>query len=115
MYETLNRLEQSKKELIWYLMKSGSEIPLAKIIDNIAPLPFEECNINYFLRSLITNDNDTYMIYDFVSNEYDELVEQNKQKWKERCEIINDIIGNTNLYFEDELYDDYEADECENN
>ena len=114
LYETLNRLEQSKKELIWYLMKSGGENPLTKILDNITPLPFEECNINYFLRSLITNDNDTYMIYDFVSNEYDELVEQNKLKWKERCEIINDIIGNTNLYFDDELYDDYEVDECDN-
>ena len=73
-------------------MKSGSEIPLNKIIDDIAPLSFEEYNLNYFLRSLITNDNNTYMIYDFVSNEYDELVEQNKEKWKERCEIINNII-----------------------
>ena len=92
LYETLKRIEQSKKELILYLMKSGSEIPLTKIIDDIAPLSFEEYNLNYFLRSLITNDNDTYMIYDFVSNEYDELVEQNKEKWKERCEIINNII-----------------------
>lgn len=113
LYETLKRIEQSKKELILYLMKSGSEIPLTKIIDDIAPLSFEEYNLNYFLRSLITNDNDTYMIYDFVSNEYDELMEQNKEKWKERCEIINNIIGNTNLYFDDELYDDYEANECD--
>lgn len=114
LYETLNRLEQSKKELIWYLMKSGGENPLTKILDNITPLPFEECDMSYFIHGLITNNNDTHMIYDFVSNEYDELVEQNKQKWKERCEIINDIIGNTNLYFDDELYDDYEVDECDN-
>lgn len=51
MYETLKRLEQSKKELIWYLMKSGSENPLTKILDNITPLPFEECDTNYLLRS----------------------------------------------------------------
>ena len=112
LYETLKQLEQSKKELIWYLMRN--EIPLTKITNKIPPLPFEECDMSYFIHGLITNNNDTHMIYDFVSNEYDELVEQNKQKWKERCEIINDIIGNTNLYFEDELCDDYEVDECDN-
>ena len=113
LYETLKRLEQSKKELIWYLMKSGSEISLTKNIDDITPLSFEECNLKYFLHELITNNSDTYTIYDFVSNEYDKLVEQNKEKWKERCEIINNIIGNTNLYFDDELYDDYETDKCD--
>lgn len=39
------------------------------------------------------------MLYDFVSDAYDELVEEDKVKWKERVEAIDALVGNTNVYF----------------
>lgn len=42
-----------------------------------------------------------------MSNEYDEQVAEDKDKWKERLEFI-EIIGNTNVCFEEDDWGDEE-------
>lgn len=113
LYDLLKRIEQSKKELLWYLIQEGSKLPAAKFSDELSALPFEQCDIPEFLNELITDKNSNSMLYDFVSDAYDELVEDDKVKWKERVEAIDALVGNTNVYFEefDDLYDDIDTDE----
>lgn len=113
LYDLLKRIEQSKKELLWYLIQEGSKLPAAKFSNELSALLFEQCDIPEFLNELITDKNSNSMLYDFVSDAYDELVEEDKVKWKERVEAIDALVGNTNVYFEefDDLYDDIDTDE----
>lgn len=110
LYETLKRIERSKKEFIWYLIRCGKEHLSSKMIDNIEPLPFESCYIPELIQSLITNENSCSSLHDIVSDEYEEMIENNKPKWLERIETIDYVIGNPYLilnYNEDsELYDE---------
>lgn len=108
LYDLLKRIELSKKELLWYLIQNGNKLPAAKFSDELPALPFEQCDIPEFLRDLITDENSNSMLYDFVSDAYDELVEKDKAKWKERLEAIDALVGNTNVFFEefDDLCDD---------
>lgn len=104
LYETLKRIERSKKELIWYLIQKGKEHPSSKLIENIKPLSFEICDIDEFIHDLIDNENSCKSLHNFVSYEYDELVHDDKNSWKERINTIDYVIGNPDLMF----YDDYE-------
>ena len=63
-------------------------------------------NVQMFLEELICNTNSGRLIYNFVSNEYDEQVDEDK--WKERFEFI-EVIGNTNVYLEEDEWS-YEED-----
>ncbi len=114
LYDLLKRIELSKKELLWYLIQKGSELPAAQFSNELSVLPFEQCDIPEFLNDLITGKNSSSMLYDFVSNAYDELVEEDKAKWKDRIEAIDALVGNTDVYFEefDDLCDDnFDTDE----
>ncbi len=104
LYETLKRIERSKKEFIWYLIKNGREHQSSKMIEDIEPLSFESCYIPEFIRSLITNENSYYSIHDIVSNEYEEMIDDNKPKWLERINAIDSVIGNPYLMLDDEEY-----------
>ena len=110
LYETLKRIERSKKEFIWYLIRCGKEHLSSKMIENIEQLPFESCYIPDLIQSLITNKNSCSSLHDIVSDEYEEMIENNKPKWLERIETIDYVIGNPYLilnYDEDsELYDE---------
>lgn len=114
LYELLKQIELSKNELLWYLIQKGNELPAAKFLNEVSALPFEQCDIPEFLNNLITDKNSSSMLYEFVSNAYDELVEEDKAKWKDRVEAIDVLVGNTDVYFDtfDELYDDdFDTDE----
>ena len=95
LYEVLKKIEQSKKELIWYLMNKEWKLP-----DELLPLPFEEeaNDIVDYIKKLVMNDSEYSMLYDFVSQSYDELVKQDKENWKKRIEIIDALIGNSNVF-----------------
>ncbi|MDR1463708.1 MAG: hypothetical protein LBJ11_00195 [Oscillospiraceae bacterium] len=97
LYEALKRTEQSKKELIWYLMKNGSELPAAKITDELLSLSFDQDCVPDYLKSLIKNENACSDLCDFVSSSYDELAKQDKAKWKERVDAIDALVGNPNV------------------
>lgn len=114
LYALLKRIELSKKELIWYLIKEGSKLPVVELSDGLPVLPFEQCDIPIFLNDLIVDENSNSMLYDFVSDAYDALVEKDKDEWKNRIEAIDVLVGNTDVYFEepDDLCgDDIDTDE----
>lgn len=110
LYELLMRIKQSKKELIWYLIKEGSKLPAVECFKDLSALPFEQCNLSGYLSDLISNKDSCGMLYDFVSYEYDKLVEKDKAEWKKRIEAIDMLIGN-NEYVEefDDAFDDNDS------
>ena len=107
LYDLLKRIQQSKKELICYLMQEGRKLPTAEFAGDLPALPFESCDIPELLNDLITNRHSCTRLYEFVSDAYDELVEEDKAAWKSRIEAIDLLVGNTNVYFErfDDTYD----------
>ena len=114
LYALLEQIRQSKKELIWYLMKEGNQLPAAEFSDVFPVLPFEECDVTEFLSDLICDRNACSRLYDFVSDAYDELVEEDKESWKGRVKAIDALVGNTDVHFgkSDDVYDeDMDADE----
>lgn len=114
LYALLKRIELSKKELIWYLIKEGSKLPVVRFSDGLPALPFEQCDISTFLNDLIVDENSNSMLYDFVSDAYDTLVAKDKAEWKNRIEAIDVLVGNTDVHFEeldDVCGDDIDTDE----
>lgn len=115
LYKTLKEIENSKRELIWYLLCKGQNMGATQAGQFIEPLPFDTTNLSVFVRELICHTNAESQIYDFVSCRYDELIEKDKEKWKERLSFI-DMIGNPDVYWEkiepesdDEVEEDYES------
>lgn len=102
LYTTLKRIELAKKELLWYIMKNGNQFPETILADEIPPLPFEQCDVTEYVKELITNDNSCSMLYDFVSSSYDELVEQDKSKWKNRINAIDMLVGNSDILIDED-------------
>lgn len=105
LYDILKEIENSKKELLWYAFKKGKELAISEYGEEIETLPFEDVGDIAFFEELIKNNNSGSIIYEFVSNEYDEQVAEDKEKWKERLNFI-DIIGNTNICFIDDEWDE---------
>lgn len=100
LYATLERITLSKKELLWYLMNNGKDHPSTQFAKDYSPLPFEECNITYFVKDFLCCGHSNYDLFSFVGNEYDELVSDNKPNWKERTDAIDALVGNTDIYFD---------------
>ncbi|MDE5946105.1 MAG: hypothetical protein K2G63_02170, partial [Oscillospiraceae bacterium] len=98
-------IENSKRELLWYALKKGKDLAITQVGKEIEALPFDDMGVQTFLEELICNTNSGSLIYDFVSNEYDEQVAENKEKWKKRLDFI-EMIGNANVYLEDEWDDE---------
>lgn len=101
LFEILKEIENSKRELLWYVLKKGKDLPITQVEKEIEALPFDNMGVQMYLEELICNMNSGSLIYDFVSNEYDEHVAEDKEKWKERLEFI-EVIGNTNVYLEED-------------
>lgn len=53
---------------------------------------FEDVDLQSYLHELIYNKNSCEIIYEFVFNEYDEMITKNKEKWKKRLEFIKLIF-----------------------
>lgn len=101
LYCILKQIEHSKRELLWFLIRKGSELPLNEIGKEFEELQFDNMELEDYLYELVCNENSGEKIYEFVSNEYDEIVSEDKEKWKNRLEFI-DLIGNRNIiYFGD--------------
>ena len=69
---------------------------LTRAGDEFAPLPFDELGIHRCLEDLILNRDTDRQIFDFVSDLYDEMVEEDKDKWKNRLYFIT-LVGNSNV------------------
>ena len=92
LYSVLEEIELSKKELLWFLIKKGGKLQLKEFGKEYKELSFEEVELQNYLHELISNKNSGEMIYEFVSNEYDEMIAEDKEKWKKRLEFIKFIF-----------------------
>lgn len=101
LYSILKHIEQSKRELLWFLIRKGDELGLKEVGKEYEELPFDDMGLQDYLYELVCNENSGEKIYEFVSDEYDEMVAENKEKWKKRIEFV-DLIGNTNIIWEDD-------------
>ncbi|MBR9649490.1 hypothetical protein [Clostridium tyrobutyricum] len=76
-------------------------MPLKEVGKEYEELPFDDMRLQDYLQELVCNENSGEKIYEFVSDEYDEMVAEDKEKWKKRLEFI-EVIGNTNIIFGEE-------------
>lgn len=102
LYKTLLQIKQSKKELLWYLMKEGVHLPETKIGKDVATLPFESCDISTYIYDMLTTPASCNLLHGFVSYSYDELIKENKEQWKEHVEAVDALVGTPNLVLDDE-------------
>ncbi|MEG0691812.1 MAG: hypothetical protein RR444_01895 [Oscillospiraceae bacterium] len=100
LYATLERITLSKKELLWYLINNGKDHSSTQFAKDYSPLPFEKCDITNFVKDFLCCGHSNYDLFNFVDNEYDELVSDNKPNWKERTDAIDTLVGNTDIYFD---------------
>ena len=91
--EFINR-QKAKKEILYWLMKKASEYPKYLIAKEDA-LNFDTDSVEHYLWELIFNSEDGQDCYDEVDCLYDELCTEDKEKWKNRLELMDYIIGNS--------------------
>ena len=94
LYKEFLRRQNAKKEILYWLMKKASEYPKYSIAKEEA-LEFDVGSVEHYLWELIFNSEDGQTCYDEVDCLYDELCSEDKEKWKERLELINYIIDNS--------------------
>ncbi|MDR0930325.1 MAG: hypothetical protein LBM38_01045 [Clostridiales bacterium] len=108
LYNIFLQIKQSKKELIFWLLKYGQKHPEHEFLNVFQELDFDRANIGTYISEIFDNKNGCEYLSDAVDVLYDELCEENKQKWKERLEGVDYLIGNSNIIF-DEVDDDEES------
>jgi len=91
--------------LLWYALTQGKELGITTAGQKIEALPFEDAGLQQVFEELICNRNSGGSIYDFVSSQYDEQVDEDKKKWKERLEFIG-LIGNPHVYWGEDEWDE---------
>lgn len=91
LYEHLKRIELAKMEFLLYLIKNGENMSSIK---NIKEIDFDDYSVYNFMKEIIANENSGYEIYNLVNSEYDEMVAENKEKWKNRINILNMLLEN---------------------
>lgn len=110
LYEVLKEIENSKRELLWYVLNKGKDMAITEAGKGIEVLPFDDMEVEMYLEELVCNMNSGSLIYDFVSNEYDEQIAEDKEKWRKRLEFI-ELIGNANIYWNYDEWDDEEYEQ----
>ena len=103
LYKTLKFVELSKKELLLFLIKRGNNLRISEYFGDLEPLSFEEFDVNLLINELITNKSYNSLLNDFVTESHNDIREKDKQKYKSRIDLIDDVIGNTNLWFDDKF------------
>lgn len=101
LYLELKQRQQGKKELLYWLIRNGQQLPF---IDEckLEPLDFDVALINDYTNELIRNSEDGSQLFHEVDCLYDELCSENKAAWKERIELIDSIIANPILFLVDD-------------
>lgn len=80
LYEILKEIENSKRELLWYVLNKGKDMEITNVGKEIEVLPFDDMEVQMYLEELVCNMNSGSLIYDFVSDEYDEQISEDKEK-----------------------------------
>ena len=95
LYKEFLRRQNAKKEILYWLMKKASEYPKYSIAKEDA-LELDVGSVEHYLWELIFNSEDGQDCYDEVDCLYDELCSEDKEKWKERLELIDYFFSNSN-------------------
>ena len=90
-------------ELLLFLIKSGNNLRISEYLGDLEPLSFEEFDVNLLINELITNKSYNCLLNDFVTESHNDIREKDKEKYKSRIDLIDDVIGNTNLWFDDKF------------
>lgn len=102
LFQKFKNVETAKRELLWYLMSEGISPKLKKHIENYKPLEFKECYNQKELMGFLIDNRYIHFLFDFVSEEYNELVAENKDSWKQRLEIVDFITRKYDYTFYDD-------------
>ena len=94
LYKEFLRRQNAKKEILYWLMKKASKYPKYSIAKEDA-LEFDIGSVEHYLWELIFNSEDGQDCYDEVDCLYDELCSNDKEKWKDRLELIDYFINKT--------------------
>lgn len=92
LYKEFLKRQNAKKELLYWLMKKATEYPKYSFVKDDA-LDFDADSVEHYLWELIFNSEDGQDYYDEVDCLYDELCSIDKDKWKNRLELIDYLIA----------------------
>lgn len=93
--------KQSKKELLYCLIRRGKKLTRIKILKNIKPLHFDIAMINDYMEDLIMDSENGQEMFDEFDSLYDELCNEDKESWKKRQEIIDAVVANKSTIIDD--------------
>jgi hypothetical protein len=102
LWNTLQQLKTAKRELLWYLINKGGDLPFAQYMKEFSPLDLDSADINEMTEDLISTGRSSMLLSDAVDSEYDELCASDKLRWRERVNTINCLIANTSTILYDE-------------
>ena len=92
LYREFLKRQNAKKEILYWVMKKASEYPKYSIAKEEA-LDFDAASVEHYLWELIFNSEDGQDCYDEVDCLYDELCSVDKDKWKNRLELMDYLIS----------------------
>ena len=92
LYKEFLRRQNAKKEILYWLMKEASKYPKYSFATEDT-LNFDANSVERYLWELIFNSEDGQDCYDEVDCLYDELCSIDKDKWKNRLELMNYLIS----------------------
>ena len=91
LYQLYKEIEQSKKELLYYIMLKGKELIPNTLSDHYSALDFDIAYVPHYILTLISDCDSVSDLYDYVDCEYDDMAENDKRAWEERFDAIQNI------------------------
>lgn len=88
-------IQKYKKEVLYWVLKSGEKYPKYKCCRKVDPLEFDPQMISQYLEEIVQFPDDKYSYFDEADDCYDELYESNKEEWKERLELIDWLFNDS--------------------
>ncbi len=101
LYEDLQKRQQSKKELLFYILKNRPKI-FNSLFNDTFSLEFDNALIYDYLNSVVNETTDNTTLFEDVDYLYDELCNENKNKWKAHLNSISNFIDILYNSFSDE-------------
>lgn len=100
LYESYRRITNSKREVLWWLVKNSDPSKFEKHFGEFLSLDFDPAMIPDYLEEILLNRSGSSELFDTVDVLYDELFELDKESAKNRLSIIEAIMANTNVSFD---------------
>ena len=88
-------IQKYKKEVLYWVLKSGEKYPKYKYCRKVDPLEFDPQMISQYLKEIVQYPDDKYSYFGEADVCYDELYESNKEEWKERLELIDWLLNDS--------------------